>query len=99
MEVERKIITIVAEIENTKDDSYKMFKAVRGLNQIKQKQPLLIETENGVTSNQKEQVRIVTIFFKEFFNNPEMPRLLNIPPSKMNKPFTTEEIKLASKKQ
>ena len=98
LEEEQKIIEIVAEIENTKDDSYKMFKAIRALNQLKQKQQLIIETEDGVTSNQREQVRIITNFFKEFFNNQEMPRLLNIVPTKMNKPFMAEEIKLASKK-
>ena len=97
MEETQTILDAVTEIEETRDNSGKMYKAIRALQNIKPKQPLLIETDNGVTTNQEEQVKIITKFFKEFSNNPNMPETLNATPQAMNRPFTTEEIKSAIK--
>ena len=58
----------VAEIERQKDDATKMYKAVKVLQQITPKETLRIENEEGVTTNEKEQVKIISNFFNSFFN-------------------------------
>ena len=51
-------------IENIKHDSRKMFQAIKTKNRQDSKSKLLIDGEHGQTSNPKQQVKIVTSFFK-----------------------------------
>ena len=69
-----------------------MFEAVKQINRLKPQQKLLIKTKNGVTSNESEQVKIIANYFKEIFNK-NVDAMPNIKPTKMKKPFTTNEIK------
>ncbi len=65
---EDKINKQLESIENTKDDSRKMFHAIKELSRQDGNKKLLIDGEMGQTSNPKQQVKIVTAFFKEQFS-------------------------------
>ena len=93
-----KIISQVREIENAKDDSYRMFSAVRALQTTNVKKTLIIETEDGMTTDTKEQIRAVSQFFNELFFKNNTPSLPNIPPTRMSVPFTATDIEKAVKK-
>ena len=57
-------------MENTKNDSTHMFQAIKQLNRLKPKSPLLIQDDKGLTENEVEQTKIIASFFKEqFFEN------------------------------
>ena len=83
-------------IENSSNDSQHMFKAVNSLKNHCPKQTLLIQSKNGLTANENEQVKIIADYFQsQFFKNAEpMP---DIQFTEMNTPFTMEEIKMAVK--
>ncbi len=65
---EEKLIKDIEDIENSKDDSNRMYKAVCNINRNKSKEPILVEGKNGLTSNEEEATEIVTDFFKKIFN-------------------------------
>ena len=71
-----------------------MYKAIRALQNMKPKRKLVIDNENGVTTNEKEQVKIITNFFKDFFNDSSIPEKLNAPATQMRNPFQIEEIQV-----
>ena len=61
-ENQKEMLELVEEIENSKDDSRRMFQAVKQLQRRKEKKKLIIDSENGKTTNEKKQVEIVTNF-------------------------------------
>lgn len=93
----RKIQDQVQEIEKYKDDSTRMFQSVRALNQSKEKESLIINGEEGLVTNEEEQVKIITDFFEKMFNSENLNNIRNIQATKMKSPFTSEEIKQAVK--
>ena len=85
------------EIEKHKDDSNKYYHAIRAINTYRPKKSLKIYVDNySLVSTEKEQVDIITKFFKDLFTSNE--RSIPISASKIVPPFTTEEVQLASKK-
>ena len=95
-EKHRDIIESIEDIERLKDESAKMFKAVRVVKRAKPKKQLLIESENGVTSNDKDQVKIIGNFFEKFFDDENYQQIENIEPTEMKIPFTPKEIENAT---
>ena len=85
------------EIENSKNDSSRMFRVIKEIQRQKPKIPLLIKTETGgFTINEKEQAEIITAHFKkQFSKNTQVLNKIHSQPTAMNQPFTTEEIKSA----
>ena len=90
----KKIERQIEEIEKTKDDSTRMFKAIKDLNKMKSKTPLLIKTENGYTANEQDQTKLIAKYFEKQFYKNRSP-LPNIPPKEMKIPFNNEEIQIA----
>ena len=84
-------------IEQVKDDSQKMFQAIKEINKQSGKRKLLVDGEEGQTSNPKQQVKIVTSFFKDQFNK-DAEKIQEIPPTEMKIPFTPTEVTEAIKK-
>ena len=85
-------------IENTADDSRRMFMAIQDLQKYnKKKDKLLIETPSGLTANASQQSKIIAEFFKQQFNKDDAPPTRKFQPAKMKIPFTAEEIQLAIK--
>ena len=71
-----------------------MFKAIKDLNKMKPKTPLLIKTENGYTANEQDQTKLIAKYFeKQFYKN--WSPLPNIPPKEMKIPFNNKEIQIA----
>ena len=93
----KKILSLVEEIENTKDDSRRMFQVVKHLQKRNDKNKVIVDGKDGKTTNEKQQVEIVSKFFEEMFNKNTEKDIENIEPHKMKVPFNTEEIRKAAK--
>ena len=64
----RKRMENIQEIEDSKDDSIRMYKALKQINRNKPKSEIIVKNEqNRLTSNAKEAVEIITKFFYEMF--------------------------------
>ena len=81
------------EIERTKNDSTRMFHAIKQMQRLKPKAPLLVYTNEGdLTANEKEQTELISQHFKQqFYKNQEI--IPTIPPTPISELFTKEEIK------
>ena len=91
LEETNKIERKLHNIENTPDDSRRMFQAIKTIKNIKPIKPLLIQSQAGLTANQEEQCKIIAEHFKiQFHKNAE--NLPPIHPEKMRTPFTKIEI-------
>jgi len=87
----------VEDIEKYKDDSNRMYQAVRALQNLEPKKKILVNGEDGMVTNEKEQVSIITDFFKNTFKKDNMEEIEEINPVKMDQPFTADEIEDAIK--
>ena len=85
----------IAEIEGTKNDSNKMFKAIKNIQRMKKKDPLVIESEDGKTTDPEKQIEIVSTFFKKMFNSIDAKQIEEIPPKEMSMRFSEEEVRRA----
>ena len=88
----------VAEIEKAKDDSQRMFKAVRTIYSTTGNKPLFSETGDGFTADPGQQVQVITEFFEDNFSKSDMNQIPDIPPAEMTKRFTKEDIQKAVNK-
>ena len=62
-----KINNAIRNIENVPDDSRKMYEAVKNIKRLTPKVQLLIKNENGLTSNEEKQTKIIAEYFKNLF--------------------------------
>ena len=92
-----KIDQLLLEIEKTKNDSTRMFQAIKHIQRCKPKTPLLINTKEGrLTANEIEQTKLIANHFKnQFFKNKNV--MTNFNPTPMKQPFTSEEVEKAVK--
>ena len=86
----------VEEIETYKNDSNRMYQTVRILHE-KQTKNILVTGEDGLTKDSEEQLEIITNFFEKTFKE-NIDKMEDVEPSKMNDPFTAEEIETAAKR-
>lgn len=86
-----KLTNTLKDLENTPNDSRKMYEAVKGLKKLTPKQSLLKQTESGLTADEKQQAEIISKYFKnQFYKNTEpLPIII---------PLTTEERRKATTK-
>ena len=96
-EKQMKIEMEIREIEEAKDDSNRMFRAVKNLQRMKTKTPLTIDSDGGVTTDPEKQTTIISEFFKSMFTDQNAKEIEHIPPAEMRLPFTEKEIKSAVK--
>ena len=88
----------IKEIEEVKEDSNKMFKAVKAIQRMKAKTPLVVEEEKGgITTDSERQIEIITEFFTNMFNSKDAEAIEDIPPAKMRREFTEMEVRSAVK--
>ena len=89
-----KINKEVEELEQYKDDSRKMFQAIKFIKNRTPNKPLLIENKDktGMTANEIDQVEVITNFFKSFFNKKNTAKLKDLKPVEMKIKFTESEI-------
>ena len=55
-------------IGKSKDDSSRMFKAIKDLIKLKLKTPLLLKKRDQYTTNQKQQVQLIAKHYQKVFN-------------------------------
>ena len=79
---EQKITENIKEIEQCKDDSNKMYSAIRNSNRNKPKEEIVVDTENGITTNKEEAIKIVTNWFNKTFNAENQSNFPQIPPKR-----------------
>ena len=85
----------LAEIETAKDDSNRMFKAIKSMNRMKPKTPLVVEDEEGITTDEERQCEIISSFFERMFHASDAQEIEDIPPRRMTEPFTEQEVRKA----
>ena len=92
-----KILEQLEVIENTKNDSRRMFKAVQ---QLQRKETTNVHVKNNdgnVVNSPKQQMDIISEYFEGVFNPPGTPPLPEVTPQALTTPFTEEEITSAVK--
>ena len=92
-----KIRNALQELENSPNDSQKMFQAVKYLQKISPKAPLLLQSTNGLTANEAEQANLIANHFNKQFNKNAEP-LPKLESCKMRIPFSIDEIRKAVKR-
>ena len=92
IEENMKMRTIMSHLENNQDENQRMYDAVRNINRIKPKSPLVVSSPDGQTTDEEEQTVIISDFFKKiFWKNAEPMR--DVQPTPMTTPFTAPEIR------
>ena len=92
IEENMKMRTIMSHLENNQDENQRMYDAVRDINRIKSKSPLVVSSPDGQTTDEEEQTVIISDFFKKiFWKNAEPMR--DVQPTPMTTPFTAPEIR------
>jgi hypothetical protein len=87
---------LTKEIENSKNDSTRMFKAVRTLKSTKPKKKLIVEGEKGIAISEKQQVEIVSQHFQKIFHQEDQEKIQYIEPQEMRYPFSAKEVQDAA---
>ena len=84
---------------NPSTDVSKCFEAVHLLKRKKPKKRLIVYNGNGdMVNTEKQQTDEITNFFREIFEKDNQGTAKEYPPCSMKKPFTEEEISMASRK-
>ena len=74
-----------------------MYQAVRTLKKMQPKKKILVNGEDGLITDEEEQVEIITNFFEKVFNNENMEEMDEIQPIKMKQKFKAKEVETAIK--
>ena len=88
---------ILEELESSNDDSTRMYKAIKLLKIQEPKKRILVDGENGVITDEKQQVEIISNFFEKTFKSEGAEEIPITPPKEMKTPFTGDEVKKAVK--
>ena len=98
-EQNRKLLEEMEEIDQCKDDSARMFKAIRSLQNATPKEPLLLDTKTGgKTAVDEDHAEIITEFFKSLFQCETAEKMEDVPPKEMEEKFKTKEVSKAISK-
>ena len=84
-------------MEESRNDSTSMYKAMRSIRITDLQKQLLIDDKDGKTTDETEQVKIITDYFRNTFYDVTKTPMKHIPPKGMLTPFTQEEIKKATR--
>ena len=70
-----------------------MYKAIRSIRITDPQKQLLIDGKDGKTTDETEQVKIITDYFRNTLYDETTTPMKHVPPKEMLTPFTQEEIK------
>ena len=88
----------IEEIENNKNDSRRMFQAVRELNK-KEDNVIIVENSNGeILHSVEEELKEITNYFKDIFTQDSTHPLPDITPQKLKEEITFFEVEKAVNK-
>ena len=96
-EYEKKLESEIEDIENSKDDSHRMFKAIRVIQKKRDPAPIIVKKGENLVGNTNVKIEEISKHFQKCFqcDNPEP--IPDIKPQKLKNPFTVEEIEKAVK--
>ena len=63
-----------------------MYEAVKNINKMRPKQPLVIKSDKGLTKNCETQTKIISKYFNDIFWKDAKP-MLDLRPTVMSNPF------------
>ena len=78
------------EIEKYQIDTNRTHQVIRQL-QPKERKKIFIQAENGKTTNEEKQIKIITDYFTSVFKKDEEEDVEDIAPTEMETPFTKQE--------
>ena len=69
-----------------------MYRVVKELQRKEPKKKILVDSEHGITTNEKIQTEIVKKFFQDQFHNEKEEMIKEVKPMRMQTAFTSTEI-------
>ena len=96
-EKESKLTSIVDDINNSKNDSRRMFNAVKELNKSNCENIYVLDGNNNFIGNTKQKIEIITEHFKETFQSKNAISLPEFQKTTLQQKFTREEVRKAIK--
>ena len=96
-EYEKKLETEIEDIENSKNDSNRMFKAIKIINKKNNNKPLIIKKDDNIIGNIEEKIKEISIHFEKTFNCNNPSDLPKIEPQPLKNVFTEKEVEIAVK--
>ena len=96
-EYEKKLENDIEEIEKSKDDSHRMFKAIRVIQKKRDTEPLIIKKGDNIIGNTEEKIEEISKHFQKCFQCTEPESIPDIVPQKLKIPFTVSEVEKAVK--
>ena len=88
----------IEDIENCKNNSQCMFKAIKVVQKKESKEKLIVKNDQGeVIWNTEDKWKVISNHFQKTFNCEDPIPIPEITPQKLKTPFTTEEITKAIK--
>ena len=96
-ENENKLNVVLDEINNSKNDSRRMFQAVKAINRNNDSNITVQDKNGNYIGNTKGKIEVITDHFKSVFQNENAIGLPRVTPKTLNTPFTDEEVKKAVK--
>ncbi len=75
----------------------KIHQQIRKSSRSKTKESIVVERENGITTNEEESMKIVTDWFEKAFKAENQTEFPEVPPQEMKRPFTGDEVSKAIK--
>lgn len=89
------ITNIVEEINNSKDDSRRMFRAVKETNRKKSNNIIVKNKKGEYITRNKAKIEEISEHFRDVFQSGNIIPCPDVTPTKLNIPFTTKEVKKA----
>ena len=96
-EEEDKLNDKISEINNSKDDSRRMFKAVREIKRLSDTNIYVQDKQGNNIGNTENKIKIITEHFTSVFQNENAIPLPEYQKTTLQNPFTVEEVKKAIK--
>ena len=96
-ENENELNVALDEINNSKNDSRRMFQAVKAINRNNDNNVTVQDQNGNYIGNTKGKIEVITEHFKGVFQNESAIGLPRVTPETLKTPFTAEEVKKAVK--
>ena len=92
-----KVRTFIQPLKDNQNENQRMYEAVKNINKMRPKQPLVIKSDEEPTTNCETQTKIIAKYFNDIFWKDGEP-MPNLQPTVMSNPFISDEIKKALSK-
>ena len=87
-----KVRTFIKPLIDNQNKNQRMYGAVKNIHKMRPKQPLIIKSNEELTTNGETQTKIIAKYFNYIFWKDAEP-MSNLRPTVMSNPFTSDEVK------